>query len=272
MSSSILKSKAALGRAIGRFGINRATLEIERLRRAFWKQPPGALVRYLNYNIRITDGPNFYIQCKDEFVHQIYHFDAQRPDAFIIDGGSNMGMSILYFKRLYPQSRITGFEPDPNIFGLLKENVSNNGLEGVTLIDAGLGGEEGTVSFDADNKAAGQFSSDNTGIRVRVERLSPYISEPVDFLKLNIEGQELPVLEELEASDKIGLVKELVLEYHGWANGEQRLGRILNLLDRCGFRYLVHDFDHETGYATKPPFRHTNETVWFCLVHAKRMD
>lgn len=268
----IRKSKIALARAFGRIGISRSTLEVERLRRSFWKKQPGDLVHYLDYDIRITDGPNFYIQCKDEFIHQIYHFDSERSDPLIIDGGSNMGMSILYFKRLYPAARIIGFEPDPNIFALLRENVSRNNLEGVTLIDAGLGKEKGTTTFVADSKAAGQFSSDGRGISVRVDRLSDYITEPVDFLKMNIEGQELPVLEELEASNKMSHIRELVLEYHGWANGEQRLGPILSLLDRCGYRYLIHDFDHETGYATKPPFRHTLETVWFCLVHAKRMN
>ena len=272
MTNSLHKTKLALARAFGRIGVNPSTLKVERLRRAFWDKPAGELVHYLDYDIRITDGPNFYIQCKDEFINKIYHFDSECPDPLIIDGGCNMGMSILYSKRIYPAARIIGFEPDPNIFQLVSENVSRNGLKDVTLIEAGLGKEPGRTTFAADNKAAGQFSSDGTGIEVRVERLSDYVLEQVDFLKLNIEGQELPVLEELEESGKIKLIRELVLEYHGWANGEQRLGRILNLLDRCGFRYLVHDFDHETGYATKPPFKHTADTVWFCLVHAKRMD
>ena len=62
----------------------------------------------------------------------------------------------------------------------------------------------------------------------------------------------------------------MVLEYHGWAEGEQHLGEILCLLDREGFRYLVHDFDAETCSASKPPFRLKPGRNWFCLVYATR--
>ncbi len=92
----------------------------------------------------------------------------------------------------------------------------------------------------------------------------------MEFLKLNIEGQELPVLREAEASGRLANVRQMVLEYHGWAGGKQVLGEILNLLDRNGFRYLIHDFDAQTNGATKPPFRWTPETQWFCLVYATR--
>jgi FkbM family methyltransferase len=252
--------------------MDRATLELARLRRKYQALPENSLVRYLDYEVRITDGPSFYIQCKDEFVHRIYHFEAQRPDPLIIDGGSNIGMSILYFKRTYPTARIVGFEPDPNIFRLLEENVRRNKIGDVTLVDAGLGAESGTTTFVADNSAGGQFGSAENALSVRVVRLSDYLGEPVDFLKLNIEGQELPVLLEAEASGKLRNVRELVLEYHGWANGEQRLGQILTLLDRSGYRYFVHDFDSETGSVTKPPFRLTPDSVWFCLVYGKRID
>jgi len=235
-------------------------------------QKAGSLVRFLNYTVRITDGPNFYMQYKDEFIRRIYHFDAVRPDPLIIDGGSNMGMSILYFKHVYPEARVIGFEPDPAIFRILQENVTRNGLTDVTLINAGLSAQAGTVTFTPDGSAGGHIGGGQSSIEVRMERLSDYLSEPVDFLKLNIEGEELPVLQEAAGSGKLGNVREMVLEYHGWPDGEQHLGDILNLLDRHGYRYLVHDFDAETCGASKPPFRLTPQTTWFCLVYARRLD
>jgi hypothetical protein len=103
-----------------------------------------------------------------------------------------------------------------------------------------------------------------------MERLSDYLDEPVDFLKLNIEGEELPVLQEAAASGRLRNVRELVLEYHGWPGKQQGLGYILNLLDSNGYRYLVHDFDSQTCGASKPPFRMTADTTWFCLVYGRR--
>jgi FkbM family methyltransferase len=248
----------------------RARWRLARVRERDFGKGRGATARVpgFGYTLRLTDGPNFYMQYKDEFVRRAYHFDAQRPDPLIIDGGSNIGMSILYFKHVYPRARIIGFEPDPAVLEILTENVTRNHLDGVRLVNAGLGAEAGTASFNPDGTAGGQVGSGE--MTVRLERLSTYLGEPVDFLKLNIEGQELAVLEEAEAAGKLRNVRELVLEYHGWPGGPQRLGPILNLLDRQGFRYLVHDFDNETCSTTKPPFRLTDQTTWFCLVYGKR--
>ena len=99
-----------------------------------------------------------------------------------------------------------------------------------------------------------------------------FIGERVDFLKLNIEGQELPVLDEVAHSGRLRNVRELVVEYHSWPNKEQRLGEILNLLDEQGFRYLIHDFDAETGRVTKPPFRWTPKTMWACLIYGRNAN
>lgn len=232
--------------------------------------PPSMIEQVQDYRVRIVNGPSFYMQYKDEFVRRIYDFKSNQQRPLIIDGGSNIGMSILYFKRIYPQARIVGFEPDPAIFGVLSENVVSNGLEDVRLINAGLGATTGTAKFVEDNSDGGRLDEGQSGITVRVERLSDYLSEPVDFLKLNIEGEELPVLLEAEASGKLGNIREMVLEYHGWPGGEQRLGAILQLLDRQGFRYLIHDFDAETCSTTKPPFRLDSQTKWFCLVYARK--
>jgi FkbM family methyltransferase len=250
----------------------RTNLHLVRLRRKVWDQKSGATVRCLDYAVRITDGPNFYMQYKDEFIHRIYHFEAERSDPLIIDGGSNTGISILYFKRAYPQARVIGLEPDPNVFRLLQENMTRNKIENVTLINKGLSAESGTATFIADGSSGGQLGEGGDGMTVRVERLSTYLTEPVDFLKLNIEGEELPVLLEAEASGKLRNIREMVLEYHGWPGGEQRLGPILDLLDRQGYRYLVHDFDAQTCRASKPPFKLTPDTTWFCLVYAQRVD
>jgi FkbM family methyltransferase len=249
------------------------TWRLARLRRRMFGQPPhkSGIERCLGYTVHITGGPNFYTQYKDEFIRGIYHFEARQRNPLIIDGGSNMGTSILYFKHLYPQARIIGFEPDPAIFRILQENTTRNGLKDVTLVNAALGAQTGTMNFVPDGSAGGHIGDGNS-IEVRMERLSDYLDEPVDFLKLNIEGEELPVLQEAAARGKLHSVHEMVLEYHGWAGGEQRLGDILNLLDRQGFRYLIHDFDAETCGASKPPFRLTPQTTWFCLIYARRLD
>ena len=133
MSNVLRKSKQALGRSLGNLGVTKSNLQIARLRKQFLSASPGSVVNFAGYRIRITDGKSFYIQCKDEFIHQIYHFESARKDPFIIDGGSNIGVSILYFKQLYPAARIIGFEPDPAVFKMLEENLAVNGIENVNV-------------------------------------------------------------------------------------------------------------------------------------------
>jgi FkbM family methyltransferase len=242
---------------------------LSRLRASYWHRAPGAEVRYSGMRFRITDGPDFYMQVKDEFIRGIHRFESARPDPLIIDGGSNMGLSIVAFKRQYPAARIIGFEPDPAVFELLRDNLQRNRILDARLIQAGLGAAAGPVAFAGDGASGGRVSASGAQT-IRLERLSDHLSEPVDFLKLNIEGLELPVLEEAAASGRLVNVREMVIEYHGWPGGEQRLSALLALLDGNGFRYLVHDFDHETGPASKPPFRSARTWPWFCLVHGRR--
>ena len=240
-------------------------------RKLLWKLPPDARVRCFGYTVRITDGPNFYMQYKDEFLRRIYHFDCARPDPLIIDGGSNMGLSILYFKRVYPAAQVIGFEPDPAIYRLLDENIKTNKLDRVKIVNAALGATSGKMGFKPDHTAGGQLSALGD-MHVPVERLSAYLKDPVDFLKLNIEGEELHVLREAADSGLLKHVSQLVIEYHGWPSGPQNLGIILELLEHEGFGYLVHDFDHETCATTKPPFHWTAQMTWFCLIYARPRD
>ena len=241
-----------------------------RVRKKNWAQKGGSSTQFLNYTVRMTDGPNFYMQYKDEFIRRIYRFEAERPNPLILDGGSNIGMSILYFKHVYPEARVIGFEPDPHIFGILQENIAQNHLKYVTLINAGLSAQSGPVAFVPDGGAGGRLGRKENSIEVETRPLSDYLAEPVDFMKLNIEGEELPVLQEAEANGKLRNIREMVIEYHGWPQEEQRLGALLDLLDRNGFRYLIDNFDNETCSVTKPPFHLPLDAPWFCLVYGRR--
>ena len=261
LSAPVAAAPASTGRPVS----------LAALRRRIWDKPAGSLVKFFDYHIRITDGPNAYMQLKDVFVRGNYRFATDLPDPLIVDGGSNMGISILGFKRDHPGCRVIGFEPDPQIFQLLQDNLARNRAAGrVTLVHAGLASQEGTIGFAADGSSGGRIAEGAGGSSIRVVRLSEYLREPVDFLKLNIEGEELAVLRECADAGALANVRKLVVEHHGWRHGPQRLGDLLNLLDREHFRYMVHDFDAESCGTSKPPFRLRAKAPWFCLVYAER--
>ena len=95
-------------------------------------------------------------------------------------------------------------------------------------------------------------------------KLSRHLKRTVDFLKLNIEGAELSVLQ--ECGKLLQNVKSTVIEYHGFPHLGDRLHEILSILHNNGFRYIIHDFDNETNANSKPPFDITCNTRYFLLV------
>src|SRR2546428_4586488 len=71
----------------------------------------------------------------------------------ILDIGSHIGASILYFRELFPRARIFGFEPHPETFKLLQLNVAK--LDSVSVFNYGLGSRNTTISVPFES---GDFS------------------------------------------------------------------------------------------------------------------
>ena len=227
------------------------------------------------YRIQINDGPNFYMMRKDIFERRIYHFEATRSDPVIIDGGANIGLATLYYKTIYPAARIRAFDPDPAIAMILKSNIKENGVTGVEVIDAALGGATGMIAFVAARAcdaciATYRPEDDARGetITVPIRALRDELDGPVDLLKLNIEGAEWEALE--GARDRLKNVREMIIEYHHLPGLPRTLHRILGLLDEVGFDYLINDIDGESNRGVLPPFRLERGTRYFLLVYAKR--
>lgn len=229
-------------------------------------------LKILGYSIQYTDQSSLYFEFKDIFKNQIYHFNSQKPNPIIIDAGSYIGISIIYFKYVYPDARIIGFEPDKKIFKILQDNIIRNNLSNIELINSALSSNDEELVFYPDGTDGGSlfFKNNKEPTKIRAVKLSKYITEPVDFLKMNIEGAELDVLTEI--SEKLHYINEMVIEYHSFNNFNQNLHKILNLLNHNNFMYLINDFDSQTNSAVQTPFNLERNTRYFLLIYAKKMD
>lgn len=227
------------------------------------------LVKFNGQRIYCHDLLAFYIAAKDIFLHRIYDFESKTDSPVVIDGGGHIGLFTLFVKRKYPNAKITVFEPDKESLRLLRKNLEANLIDNVKIVEAGLYKNNGEISFGADHSDGGSIYSKEKNATINVVRLSEYIECDIDFLKLNIEGAELDVM--TEAAYKLQRVKEMVIEYHGFPEVGQNLHKLLTILEKAGFRYIIHDFDAETNPATKPPFRLSEQTRFFLLIHAKKL-
>lgn len=214
---------------------------------------------------------------KDLFISGDYRFETNKEKPFILDCGSHIGLSILYFKKLYPKARIIGFEPNPNTFKLLKRNVVQNNLKNVELINAALSNRKGKSVLWISNEEKSPWTwgdaivrnkwnapRKSRKIKVRTVRLSQYIDKVVDFLKLDIEGAETRVLKEIKT--KLPLVKKMVVEFHGSStNKENNLKEILKILEETGFSYTI----EQQGKLVKVEEVQKADPFWL-IIHAKR--
>jgi len=227
--------------------------------------------RLLGYRVTHKDIKSLYIEFKDIFKYQIYHFEPKSVVPTIIDGGGFIGLATLYFKKQFPAAHVIIFEPSPSALPQLQRNIEQNKLDNITIIQAGLGGREESVQFVPSETDAGKINPSGS-VTVPVKPLSQYLNKSVDFLKLNIEGSELEVLRELDRAGCLDRVPELCFEWHSFASADQNLDECLTILRRRGYRYLINHFDYQTNRAVKPPFLVTEKTQFYLLVYARKIS
>ena len=172
----------------------------------------------------------------------MYEFRCDHP-ARIIDGGANIGLATLFLKGRHPQARVTCFEADEGVAAYLRKNLAAANINDVEIVAAALWETDGHIEFSGEGSDAGRACKPDgdgeTGARVRVPavRLSPYLNEQIDFLKLDIEGAELAVLRECATALKN--VQRIFVEYHSFEHQKQDLAEVLSILRDAGFRVAV---------------------------------
>jgi FkbM family methyltransferase len=200
-----------------------------------------------NLNFECIDPHYFSLLFTEIFIAEPYFFITDKSSPLVIDGGVNIGLSVAYFKKMFPKSRIIGFEPHPTAYEVAKSNFEHNSLSNIELIHAALDGDEGDIQLSfIPNEIMASTTGDRLLARgakpetmsVKAVKLSNYISEEVDFLKLDIEGAEQRVLEEM--GDKLSLVKNMFVEFHlTRGDSKNSLPKTLSILEEKGFDYLI---------------------------------
>jgi FkbM family methyltransferase len=202
---------------------------------------PGAL-EFLGHRLEYFNQSDALFLIHEIFVNGAYTFESSNPRPRIVDCGANIGMAVLFFKTFRPDAEVIAFEPDPTTFARLVQTIEVNGLRGVRLENAAVGDKDGTVAFYGSRSGSGGITASvepswggDTRQEVRAVRLSSWIKEPIDFLKLDVEGAEYDVVRDLVDSDAIGWVREAVIEYHELATRPDGLSHMIEALQGAGF-------------------------------------
>jgi FkbM family methyltransferase len=176
---------------------------------------------FCGYRIIFPSYQMFFVFFREIFVHEIYGFTSASASPLIFDCGANIGMASLYFRMRHPQARIIAFDPSKTIAPYLLHNIEKHGID---LKQCAIGPKDDTLLLYPCKTAscgdtlspaiAKAFGSTQEPYPVEVVRLSTYITETVDMLKLDVEGVEYGVLRELRDSGALKHVQRLVFEHH----------------------------------------------------------
>jgi FkbM family methyltransferase len=148
---------------------------------------------------------------------------AVQPGWTVVDIGGGLGDFTL-FAAQEPTSKVYAFEPTPDSFRLLQENVAMSGRRNVQAEPVAIWSTSGQIAIDTSPGEAVQFISREAGSQpaagqVRVESITlaeafeRFEIERVDLLKMDCEGAEYTILFS-SPPEILQKVQRIVMEYH----------------------------------------------------------
>jgi len=181
------------------------------------------------------------------YLHRVYDVPGVdwRDCRHVLDCGANMGLFALYVASRSPRASIDCFEPSSENHALLLENLSRNHTRAVAhrlAVGATSGSRRLCVSGPA-----GMYSLDGSGERseqvecIDVKRMLDLSgAETSDFMKMDIEGEELSLLMDTPL-DTLRRIRAMSMEWHH-PTPELTVARAR--LDRAGFETMVDVVGH----------------------------
>ena len=136
----------------------------------------------------------------------------------IIDCGSNIGSSSVYFNKIFPDSNIASVEADTNSFEFSKKNIK---FKNSFIINKAINCEKKNVNFlsdNEDNRASKVINEggkliESTTINEIIFDLNHKNNKPF-LIKIDIEGFESNLF--LKNYDWIDDFKVIIIEIHDW--------------------------------------------------------
>lgn len=174
---------------------------------AFISMGPDQIKRFSHENHQIafhlpdamTDSIQKYIMQRHTFWEDRL-LQAVRPHLTgcrnVLDIGANIGNHTVYFSKVTGVEKLTCFEPNPHVFNVLSRNIELNGLTGVIPVNAAVGAQEGAAKLVNSNVNLGKNAyAEVEGGDLKLVSAEAYADEPIDFMKIDVEGQHMAVLE-----------------------------------------------------------------------------
>ena len=163
-----------------------------------------------------VQGHTMLVKMQRNMIHSMYYNDFYEPQTTqwiqehiregqtVVDIGANIGyFTLILARQVGPRGRVYAYEPNPEIFRILRENVNANGYTSrVILNQKAVSSTLGSSKFfvtqghGRSSLQARQWVTDI--IDVETTTLDRDVIVPVDFVKIDVEGAERLVLRGME--------------------------------------------------------------------------
>lgn len=201
------------------------------------------------FTIAYTDAEELRGLKQEIFTNHSYYVELPAIEPRMLDIGAHIGLASLYFKKLYPAAEITAIEPHPIAAQLFRENLWQGGFDDVELLEAAVAASsETTMQFYEDSErrwlsTTGPHRAWNRSMNttplphpVQTIALPSLLAEPIDLMKMDIEGMEYDVLLGTPI-DSLKHIRRAIIEYH--PSQSRPLEPILDHLQKAGMNTTI---------------------------------
>jgi FkbM family methyltransferase len=200
-----------------RFGIINGSLLFFKLK---WGNQKNISIPGYPFPISLRKGSSDYETFYQAIVHNQYLFNYPVNAKIIVDGGANIGLASIAFKKIFPYATIIAIEPDKENFVQMNKNL--HAYKNIHLVKAGIWNKNAILQVtDKYNSGKWGMVTEEIGLETKDsiatitidEILHNFKLDRIDILKLDIETAEREVFSS-GYENWLPKVKVIVIELH----------------------------------------------------------
>lgn len=173
----------------------------------------------------------------------------------VLDCGAYCGTTVYYFSQLAGETgKVIALEPDKENYKALLKNIKIHNLKNVIPLNMCLWDKKGKLGFNTEGNLGSCLSSihgeipstfvDATSIQ---DIINDYKIDKIDFIKMDIEGAEINVIESVKDYLKKNTVNLAIASYH-LVDGQMTYKTLEKIFEEIGYTYetsrTFQDRDH----------------------------